>query len=210
MDETTPESSKGQQIVTFDEIFDNEDYVVCDYSLNGAKGSRGFSYTLYDVHRFSELDLVPIKENLEFTNVLLNILQDGKAVTTEGISLEMLSSLSILSEKVKFLSKKEKTIRRKKDKRIRLEDNCCFEKAILNETYDLFRNLYLESRRRVFHPNQKPLYDFLEKITRSVYVASGSAGKRANIIISDPKKSLVELALERVKSQSERFQSIYS
>ena len=98
-----------QRIFTFDEILEIGDYVICDSSIKSSFVNKNwYEDKVYTAHRFSEFDSSSTEKEIELANDFIRFLSKQKVLTTSGVSQEILKMVSLLEDKIHYLSKRKR------------------------------------------------------------------------------------------------------
>lgn len=156
-------------VFTFNEILESNDYVLCDTSITGIEKGDWYWDSIYPVHRFSELDIGEIENKIRSIKSFNDFLMHLKVFVTGGVSRETFTIISLLADKIKFLSWRKGLTKRDGKLRREIEEEST-EESVLKEIYNSFFESYVLTKRFRFefpHGNNGA-YNFLEKIVLNV------------------------------------------
>lgn len=156
--------------LTLKEILEQEDCLVYDSSITSDSFGDWYWEGIYPESSFSGIDIEIEKSQMVGLKRFLELIRRENVYSVPGVVLEIKKVRDMVSDKIRFLKKHEKAVSRRFRKKI--PQNGFREgvkrRKLLEDIHDLFYEAYRETKRAVFYPKQKELYDFLRKLVLNV------------------------------------------
>lgn len=170
-------NEEGKKFLTFEEILEQGNYVICDSSLNSVRNIDWYWRGVYPATSFSEIDADLTERQIEDSGNFVSLLRNNNVYTVLGIREEIERIRNMVSDNIKFLEDRERffarRIHRKKFREGGYRESRR-RKELLEEIRDLFYEICVEAKRKTFHPENKSKYKLLERIVLEVTKKTGA------------------------------------
>src|SRR3989304_5947773 len=96
-----------EETLSFEEITEQEDYLLCDASISGLNDGRGWYYDhVYDAHSFSSLDIGALKSHSACLDAMVSLFEKPNVSTAKEASLEVKRTRGLISGNIRFLERR--------------------------------------------------------------------------------------------------------
>ena len=170
------------QILSFEEILEREEYVLVDTSVSGSKENSGwYRKFVYDADSFSDIDEGVFRERIIGLDFFNSFLRNSNIYTSRGVSFEIENGRNMVQEKIRYLEDRasedsflmEFSDRGVFRRRLRRKDHNSNgteppQKELLREIQNLYHKAYVQSRRAVLETEEENTYEYLENLVLKV------------------------------------------
>jgi len=147
-----------ERILTFEDLLNEEDYIICDTGACSIPKSDWYNEGICQARNLSGIDTSIVSREIELLSSYIEFLSNEKVYVTCGVLQEMKNLDEAIGYSRRFFDLKE---RRQKNRHGDFDDN---SKELLETMHELAHGVYKEARRSVFQPEQKERYSHLENI----------------------------------------------
>lgn len=156
----------GGEILSFEEILEKEKYILFDTSSQ--EGSDWYARHVFNARSFSGINVDVLRQAEGRLERSLSFLSNPNVYTVPGVIPEYEKARAIVQESLTFLGVRyEHNKRGHKHRRVSHPTGGA-QRDLLRNTHELFHNLFLQSKKSLLKPEDKNLYQILERVVIEV------------------------------------------